>query len=164
MIMAKYKRAAGSIRAESKPLKISGFAYRFGDQGFADGMKETIEPGAFRGLSDAMLLLNHNPELPLGRAGKNMELRQTDKGLEFSAELPNTERGKEIYALAKAGILSGVSVGMRQMDAIEKDGRRVIKSAELEEISLTHRPVYSETTLEARHAKQNPVIYPPECI
>ena len=162
--MAKFQRAAGSVRAEQKPLKLSGFAYRFGDHGYAEGMRETIEPGAFRGMDDAMLLLNHNPDMPLGRAGKNMELRQTKEGLEFSVDLPNTERGKEVYELAKAGILSGVSVGMREMEAEESDGMRIVKSAELEEISLTHRPVYSQTSLEARSVSKDKIILPPECL
>ena len=152
-----------AVRASEKPLKISGYAYRFGDKGFADGMRETIQPGAFRGLDNVMLYLNHDPSMPLARSGQNMTLKEDSEGLRFEAELPETSLGRDVYELAKKGIIRGMSVGMREIEASEEGGMRTIRKASLEEVSLTQRPVYEKTSVEARSVKPNPILYPPEC-
>ena len=152
----KYVRSRVKIRAsEDKPMRLEGYAYRFGDHGFADGMKERIDPGAFSS-DDAMLLYQHDPMSVLGREGKNMEISEDQEGLRFTVDLPDTQSAKDIYSLVRAGIIDGVSVGMdaRETESEMQGDMRVIKKTRLREISLTPNPVYQKTSVEARHEKE----------
>lgn len=157
----KYIRSKIKIRvSDDKPNRLEGYAYRFGDHGYADGMKERIDPGAFT-MDDAMLLYQHDPMRVLGREGKNMELTEDKEGLRFEVELPDTSEARDIYSLVRAGIIDGVSVGMdgRETESEIKNGMRVIRKTRLREISLTPNPVYKQTSVEARHNNRD--IIPP---
>ena len=155
-----------AVSKEGQPMKLEGYAYRFGDKGFADGMREMIEPGAFEKTDDALMLYQHNPDKLLGREGVNMELTEDDIGLRFSVELPDTSEAKDVYKLVKSGILNGVSVGMdgRETES-EMDGdMRVIKKTRLREISLTPSPVYQKSSVLAKSKQKKTKLYPPELL
>jgi len=146
----------------SSPKKLEGYAYKWGDKGFADGMPETIQKGAFQGgmNEDTMLYMNHDPKKILGRLGKNMSLEEDDVGLKFEVELPDTQEAKDAHELVKAGIIDGVSVGMDDFKEEFEGDMRIIKSARLGEISITQKPVYKETEVMARQKGDR--LYPPE--
>ena len=148
-------------------MKLEGYAYRWGDDGHADGMRETIEPGAFSdSMDDSLFLSQHNPDKLLGREGKNMELIEDDKGLKFSITLPDTTEARDAYNLVKSGIIDGVSVGMdaRETESEIDGDMRVIKKTRLREISLTPTPVYKQTEVSAKSKKNRPVLWPPELL
>lgn len=153
-----------SIRADKDALRLSGYAVKWRDTAQVDGMAEQIKRGAFDLESEKVFfLINHDSSLPLGKSGRNMELSEDDTGLRFKIDLPDTPRAKELYSLAKAGIIDGMSVGMSDLQTEESGGMRIIHKARLQEISATQAPAYRDTSLEARNAKGNQIIYPPEC-
>jgi HK97 family phage prohead protease len=115
--------------------QISGLAAGYGN---VDSHGETFAPGAFteslRGSRPVAMLLHHDKYRPAGRWDG---LTESDKGLHAAGTLAlDAPDGREAYALAKAGALTGLSVGF-----IKREGRgTVITKADLWEISLVAIP------------------------
>ena len=153
------------IETEDKPMRLKGYAYRFGDEGFADGMREEIMKGAFtRSISEEIdseifMYQNHDPTKPLGKRGKNLMIEEDDKGLRFEVNLPDTSMGRDAYELVKSGIMDGMSVGMSDVKDKYDGDKRFITEARLDEVSLTQIPVYKQTSVEARSKKD--ILLPP---
>ena len=152
-------------REKTAPMKLEGYAYKWGDVSDYMGVKEKIKKGAFmRTLSgghDVMMYLNHDPTKVIGKSGANMNLKEDDTGLKFEVDLPDTSEARDAFELVKKNIIEGVSVGMGDYvaDDNETDVREIIQ-ADLREISLTQTPVYEQTEVNARNKKQR--ILPPE--
>lgn len=143
-------RSSLTCNREKDKMVVEGYAYKWGDRGFADGSKEKIEKGAFSFDKDLMLYQNHKPDKILGRIGKNLDIKQDDTGIKFKAVLPDTTDGRDAYELVSGGILDGMSVGMEINDyQYDSDNTRVIKGARLNEVSLTQTPVYKKTEVTA---------------
>ncbi|MCR9513239.1 HK97 family phage prohead protease [Vibrio alginolyticus] len=87
-----------------------------------------------------VMLWQHDPEKPIG-IWKN--LRETSRGLEGEGHINlETELGREAYALAKQGALSGISIGYWVIDE-EYDSKtktNYLKELELRETSLVTFP------------------------
>lgn len=134
--------------------------------------REIIEPTAVNfdliNRNDIRLYVDHLPmrgTLARSKFGNGtLHLEITERGLEFSAELPNTELGNEILEGISRGDYDAVSFGMRvKEEEIEKDydkdeetGRRIwrrhIKEIGfISEISiLSQLPAYSSTEVGLR--------------
>ena len=120
MIYEKETRIFG-IRAVSAGGKRSlvGRAATFGkfshDLG---GFREVIKPGCFtnalkRG-DETIFTMNHDPNLIMGRTRNGtLRLRQSDQGLEFSADLPDTQAAKDLWTLVAGGTISECSFSFR---------------------------------------------------
>ena len=85
------------------PLKIGSFS-------------ETIKRGAFtRTLADnrdILALADHDPSRVLGRTRSGtLELREDDTGLAFALQMPDTQAGRDLVALAERGDLGGAALG-----------------------------------------------------
>lgn len=115
--------------------RISGLAAGYGN---VDSDGETFAPGAFteslRGSRPIAMLLHHDKHRPAGRWDG---LKESDKGLHADGTLAlDAPDGREAYALAKAGALTGLSVGF-----LKREGRgNIITKADLWEISLVAIP------------------------
>ena len=95
-------------------------------------------------------LVDHDPDQVLsdGEDGRATYYHDED-GIFFRLQLPNTPLGREIYELAAKEQL-GVSPAMRvfkEDSEVDRNLRpvRYVRRAELEELSLTTRPVYDES-------------------
>ena len=111
------RNAPGLIHAtEQKPsntrgaqaLRITGYAARFNDITTLPHFLERVSPSAFNAadLSDVRLLIDH-AGVPLARsAAGTLELEVDKIGLKYSAELPNTERGRELFEAIRRGDVS----------------------------------------------------------
>ena len=119
---------------------FEGYASVFGVQ---DSDGDVIVKGAFlksieqyreKGKMPKMLW-QHNPSIIVG---KFMEIQEDDYGLYVKGSLIlEVEKGREAYALMKAGELDAMSVGFNIEEAGDNQERgRVISSADLWEISL----------------------------
>ena len=100
------------VRAAEKPLTLTGVAVVFNQPADIGGVKEVIAPDALRGLDldDIVLITNHDGgQIPLARSPKTLSLTVTEQGLEMSAELPDTEQARAVYAAVKRGDLSQMS-------------------------------------------------------
>ena len=147
-------------RAEEGKMSISGYAVRYGEpsQLIAGEFIEFIDKRAFDGvnLDETFLLYNHNSDYVMGntRSG-TLILENTEKGLFFSASLPNTERARETFELVKRGDVNGMSFGF----TVNKDSwdvtktpivRNVTEIGELLEVSVVPFPAYESTSVSAR--------------
>lgn len=122
---------------------------------------EVIKRGALDGadLTDSRLLVNHDlTRIPLARTPKTMQLKITDKGLEMTAELPDTEEARSAYTAVKRGDLTGMSFaftvpeGGDSYDA-KTNTRTITKIAKVYEVSLVNFPAYPTASAEARSAR-----------
>jgi hypothetical protein len=119
---------------------FEGYASVFG---VTDSDGDIITKGAFRtsiqkfnesGRRPKMLWM-HNPSIMIG---KWVDVREDSHGLLVKGSLIlDVEKGREAYALMKAGELDAMSVGFNIDSATQGEGRgRVIDEADLWEISL----------------------------
>ncbi|MCA1971250.1 MAG: phage major capsid protein [Caenispirillum sp.] len=124
---------------------ITGLASPFG--GEADAYGDTIAPGAFaKSLAEhtakgskPLMLWMHDTYEPVGVW---TEIREDGAGLQVKGRIiTETSRGRDAYALLKAGALNGLSIGYRVRDAERlKGGGRLLKQIDLAEISLVTFP------------------------
>ena len=121
-------------------MKFSGYASKFND---IDSYNDTIAPGAYAKTLEnrtrpIRLRWNHYGEI----IGKWVMIREDDYGLYVEGELtPNHSKAEDVYASLKHGAIDGLSIGfyLREFE-VKPDGIRVIKEAELVEISVVEEP------------------------
>lgn len=131
------------------------------------GFYEQIAPGAFAKTlraNDVVLVVGHDLSMPLARmSAGNLKLWEASDGLRMEAEPTQTSYGKDLTALARDGVVKGMSFGFRVISDSWTDGkgrpsdsyagtRRVIQEVELYEVTATAFPAYPTTKLAARHA------------
>lgn len=142
-----------------KELIIRGYPIVFNERtkiyDFWEGwFDEIIERSALDGvdLSNVYLLHGHDPNLPLGRAGKNLRLEVDDTGVFMECVLPNTQLARDDYNLIQPEIIDGMSFGAYIKDDIDRSkGLRTIKSPiNLIEVSITPFPAYEAASVVAR--------------
>ncbi len=130
--------------------KIAGHGAVFDDPhptssyALPDDFLDCIRPGAFRrtladhksrGIMPAMLLQHDRWSLPIGAW---LSCAEDEDGLAVEGQLATkTQRGAEVYELAKVGAITGLSIGFRpvKFKVDEKAKQRDITEVELLEIS-----------------------------
>ncbi|MCG0557071.1 phage major capsid protein [Lactiplantibacillus plantarum] len=134
---------------------ISGVAVVFNQQSSPMPFVEVISDQAFNGvdLSDVKLLYSHDFGNILARTDAGtLQLDLTDNGLDFTATLPDTQLGHDVYTDILNGNLKGMSFGF----TIEDDSWSVENGVQVHtinqigviaEISITSLPAYTETSL-----------------
>jgi HK97 family phage prohead protease len=118
--------------------------------------QERIAPGAFRAAlaGDVLAMLDHDPGKVLGRTRSGtLKLSEDSKGLAFSLDLPDTQAGRDVQALAERGDLGGMSFGFRVPAGGEswQGNTRTLRAIDLREISVVQAwPAYPDTELALR--------------
>lgn len=148
------RRSFNEVRASGR--KLEGYAATFNSEARMGGFVETIAPGAFRSAlaGDVLAMLDHDASKVLGRTRSGtLRLTEDAKGLAFSLDLPDTQAGRDVLALAERGDLGGMSFGF----TIPKGGdswtgeRRTLRTVALKEISVVQAwPAYPDTELALR--------------
>jgi uncharacterized protein len=136
-----------TIPLEIKSLhdrEFSGHGSIFGN---VDLGGDIVVPGAFKrslaqhqksGGLPAMFWM-HDPSRV---AGKWTEMSEDRDGLRVKGVLADTPLGNEIHTLLKMDAVKGLSIGYRTLDQdFDKDGNRLIKEAELWEVSVVSLPM-----------------------
>ena len=148
------------VRAAEKPLTLTGVAVVFNQAADIGGVKEVIAPDALRGLDldDIVLITNHDGgQIPLARSPKTLSLTVTEQGLEMSAELPDTEQARAVYAAVKRGDLSQMSfafdIGNYTFDE-QTQTRTITQISKIYEISIVNYAAYTQTNVQARAGKE----------
>lgn len=134
------------------PLEIKGLSSReFDGYGSVFGNEDlggdVVAPGAF-----ARSLAQHKkagslPQMfwmhdPSRVPGKWVDVSEDDDALNVKGMLAKTPLGDEIHTLLKMDAVRGLSIGYRTIDDDwKKDGTRVIKEAELLEVSVVSLPM-----------------------
>lgn len=157
MKRAEIEKRAFADETRAKGRKLVGYAALFDTETRIGGAYvETIKAGAFSAsLStspDILALVDHDPSRVLGRTKSGtLTLSEDQRGLAFEIELPDTQEGRDVLALADRGDLGGMSFGFTALDDFRDNGRRELRSVELHEISVVAAwPAYDGTVIEAR--------------
>ncbi|MEL7049289.1 MAG: HK97 family phage prohead protease, partial [Pseudomonadota bacterium] len=116
----------------SKPVLVSddgvfeGYASVFG---CADQGADVVQPGAFRrslgkrGARGVKMLFQHDPNQPIGYW---REIREDARGLYVRGQLlTQVMRGHEVWALMRAGVLDGLSIGFKAVKSHRDRGRSI---------------------------------------
>lgn len=134
---------------------ISGVAVVFNQPSSPMPFVEVISDQAFNGvdLSDVKLLYSHDFGNILARTDAGtLQLGLNSNGLDFTATLPDTQLGHDVYTDILNGNLKGMSFGF----TIEDDSWSVENGVQVHtinqigviaEISITSLPAYTETSL-----------------
>ena len=101
--------------------------------------------------SKLVLLWDHETAMPLGRAGKNMEVTVDDIGVFISVTLGNTELDNLAYDRVSREIVDGMSFWFDNDSMIASDWENkidvVTKINEIYEVSIVTFPAYEETVV-----------------
>jgi uncharacterized protein len=121
------------------------------------GFREVVRKGAFANAvltNDVRALLNHDPNLILGRnkAG-TLRLSEDDRGLRIEVDLPETSYAVDLLETVKRGDLDQMSFGFRAVkerwttnDGDNLDLRELLE-VELFDVSPVTFPAYPQTTI-----------------
>ena len=138
---------------------ISGYAAMY-EQMSDDlgGFIEVIDREAFAytDMDDVRALFNHDSNQILGRTKSGtLRLKLTEMGLYYEVDLPETERGKEMYELIKRGDIdqSSFAFTVEEDDWMYNEGKmfRTIKKIDrLYDVAPVTYPAYQQTSVMAR--------------
>lgn len=148
------RRTFSEVRTAGR--RIEGYAATFGALADLGAFRETIAPGAFRNAlaGDVLALMDHDPGKVLGRTRSGtLRLTEDSKGLAFSLDLPDTQAGRDLRALAERGDLGGMSFGFTVPEGGESwNGEtRTLRAINLKEISIVQAwPAYPDTEIALR--------------
>ena len=133
------------LRATDDAVTVTG--------NFAWNTQATDRPEQFAAMSMAptgqvRMLYGHMPNSVLAdEPSGTLEVRQEAEGLGFTATLPPepsmTTWQRDAISALRQGLIGGVSPGFRVTDEEYRAGVRIIKSANLFELSLVPRPAYN---------------------
>jgi HK97 family phage prohead protease len=132
---------------EFKKLSAKGFSGYGSIFGNVDHGGDVVVKGAFqesledykaKGRLPAMLWM-HNPE---NVAGKYEDMYEDQSGLFVKGIFADTQVGRDTQTLVKMDAVSGLSIGYRATETdYDKSGARIIKQAELFEVSVVPMPM-----------------------
>lgn len=148
----KTKDFALHVKDVSEDGTFEGYGSIFGN---LDSYGEIVEPGAFgkslsrhaKEKSAPPLLWQHNSQEPIG-VWEN--LQEDAKGLKGTGRFVlETTRGREAYALIKAGVVRGLSIGYREVKTEPVGNNRLLKELDLLEISIVTFPANRRASVTA---------------
>jgi Escherichia/Staphylococcus phage prohead protease len=152
------RRAITATEFRAAGRRLEGYAATFGAEARLPGFTEIVAPGAFasslKAGGDILALVDHDATKVLARTKSGtLKLSEDSKGLAFSFDVPATQAGNDVLALAQTGDLGGMSFAF----TVPKNGerwngtRRELRSVNLLEISVVSAwPAYPETSVIAR--------------
>tara|TARA_R110000772_G_scaffold124792_4_gene231392 strand:- start:745 stop:1290 length:546 start_codon:yes stop_codon:yes gene_type:complete len=156
-----HRRLDGHFTTNNR--KLVGHAARFGVSARINReFTESIAAGAFRRSltngTDVLGVIDHDVTRLLGRTKSGtLRLREDDVGLAFEVDVPDTQQGRDILALAERGDLGGMSFSFRVPTGGERWNasrtERTLTDIDLLEISVVSSwPAYEGTSVTARAA------------
>ena len=137
--------------ADARTIEGLGSVFHNVDQG-----GDIVMPGAFTKTLKARtpaMLWQHKSDHVIGVWD---EMRETPEGLRVKGRILETTLGNDVYTLAKAGALTGMSIGYGVKDSSidKKTGIRQLKDLDLYEVSLVTFPMNEKATI--THVKTKP--------
>lgn len=138
---------------ETRGRTVTGYAAVYNaESGDLGGFRERIAPGAFASVldSDVRCLLNHDPNVVLGRTRSGtLRLHDEQRGLRFEVDLP--ESRSDIREAVQRGDIDGASFRFRvARDSWQGDMRTVEQVAELQDVTIATYGAYPEASVELR--------------
>lgn len=127
------------LKASGDGWEVAGYASTFG--GEPDTYGDVVAKGAFLdsiAKRKTKLLWQHDIAKPIG---KQLSLKEDDKGLFGRWSIVPTATGKEAHELLSADLIDSMSIGFMTVDADwSEDGTRVLRQIDLFEVSLVTVP------------------------
>lgn len=128
---------------------FTGYAAKYGN---VDHGGDLIMPGAFADFLSANggginvpVLWQHDSREPIG---STVSMKEDNNGLLVEGQLVmEVQRAREAHALAKQGILGGLSIGYSAKDWMWDNGVRILKSLDLHEYSLVTFPMNDQAAI-----------------
>lgn len=149
-------RAAVELRAAAG-RRLEGYAAVFNSPAQIGSFTEMIRAGAFRKSlatsPDILALVDHDPGRLLARTTSGtLRLAEDARGLRFEVDVPDTQLGRDVLALAERRDLGGMSFGFRvKAEDWPATDRRELIEIDLIEVSVVHAfPAYAATSVTAR--------------
>lgn len=148
---------------EGQPMIIRGIAAVFNSIADLTFFRETILPGAFDDVlsDDVRGLFNHDPSKIFARStAGNLKLEQISRGLQYEAELPNTEFGRELFSkISRRDVTqSSFAFSVAEEEFVELDTdkplRKIKKIARLFDVSPVTFPAFVDTDVARRSLDQ----------
>lgn len=155
-------RAMMEVRAIGR--RLHGLAAPFDVQTHIGGFDEIIRRGAFTDSlaenPDVLALLDHDMTRVLARTKSNsLRLAESQRGLEFEVDLPNTSWANDALELVRSNNAGGMSFGFRVRPAGERWVKtlRELRALDLVEVSVVSAfPAYDGTEVSARARQHRP--------
>lgn len=153
------KRTMGTIEvreSDGDEMTLEGYAAVFNSETDLGAFREVIRPGAFDDVmdNDVRALINHDPNLILGRTGNGtLELSTDERGLKYKVKLGNQQYARDFYESVKRGDISQSSFAFtidEQSWNEERTVRSVDKVRQLLDVSPVTYPAYAAATVQAR--------------
>jgi len=153
------KRTMGTIEvreSDGDEMTLEGYAAVFNSETDLGAFREVIRPGAFDDVmdNDVRALINHDPNLILGRTGNGtLELSTDERGLKYRVKLGNQQYARDFYESVKRGDISQSSFAFtidKQSWNEERTVRSVDKVRQLLDVSPVTYPAYAAATVQAR--------------
>ena len=152
-------RSTGSVQSNGRT--VYGYAALFNNETNLGAFNEVIRQGAFRKSLDAgdniRALYHHQGDALLGTTrGRTLQLSEDSRGLQFELALPNTTHGRDLAVLIDRGDVAGCSFGFKVREGGERwelRGAQTVRElldVELYEVTLTHDPAYTDTSIALR--------------
>jgi hypothetical protein len=157
-----FERRAAQIEFRAAGRRLEGYAAVFNTEARIADFAETIAPGAFSASlaasGDILALVDHDPTRLLARTRSgSLRLSEDSRGLAFDLDIPGTQAGNDVLALAERGDLGGMSFAFVVPRGGDRwEGRkRELRAVNLHEISVVSAfPAYPETSVSARSQAQ----------
>lgn len=170
-----------SAPGEAQSRKICGYAIMFNvpsvilDKDDHYEEREVIKPcavtKALLDSSDIIMTMYHNREIVLARSNKGkgtLSYRIDNKGVFFEFDAPNSPNGDEALELVRRGDITGCSFIFRSYYYNDEYVRReekkvngvtqvtcyVLKMTGIYDFTITTKPAYPDTSVEAREAQE----------
>lgn len=118
--------------------EITGNAWVFAEP---DSVGDVIGKGAFGSIpADLPILFQHDPT---DIAGSWTEITATNDALTVKGKLHlDRQRSRTIRAMVQSGLIGGLSIGFRTIEAKQSGRNRVISNLDLVEVSLVRNPAH----------------------
>lgn len=138
--------AIEELKADDEARTIEGFGSIFGN---VDSYGDIVMPGAFANSLKTFkpaMLWQHRSDQPIGVWD---EAEETKKGLRLKGRILDTSLGNDAYKLAKAGAISGLSIGYSTINSEHDPKKNVRKLTEvkLHEVSFVTFPANDKATI-----------------
>ena len=153
------KRTMGTIEVrdhEDDHMVLEGYAAVFNVETDLGAFREVIRPGAFDDVmdDDVRALINHDPNLILGRTGNGtLELSTDERGLKYKVKLGDQQYARDFYESVKRGDITQSSFAFtikEQSFNEDRTLRSVDKVRQLLDVSPVTYPAYAAATVQAR--------------
>jgi len=150
------KRATAGVTVNGR--KLTGYIAKFDNPTRIGDFTEIIRRGAFAATlaagHDVLAVADHDYSRVLGRTRSGtLALREDDTGLAFALDLPDTQAGRDLAALAERGDLGGCSFAFTVPTGGDSwnGNTRELRNVQLDEVSIVQsRPAYPDTEVHLR--------------